>query len=92
MRRHNHPQWLCFAALLLLSACDSAIIQEAQRAEDEGNVISNEAMEAMYPQSFRSGSPVYLERDFEAGADLICDEIKAKYDRDICSEPEIHWR
>lgn len=92
MKRRTHSRWLCLLALLLLSACDSAMIQEAQRAEDEGEVISNEAMEAMYPQSFRSGSPVYLERDFEAGADFICDEIKAKHDRDICSEPEIHWR
>ena len=83
---------LCTPLLMLAAACDSAVVDEAQRAEDEGAVVSNEAMKAMYPASFRPGSPVYLERDFEAGADFICDEIKAKYDRDICSEPDIHWR
>lgn len=84
--------WLCFPVLLITSACDSAIVDEAQRAEDEGAVVNNQAMEAMYPQTFRPGSPAYLERDFEAGADFICDEIKAKHKRDICSEPDIHWR
>ncbi|GAO79034.1 hypothetical protein [Sphingopyxis sp. C-1] len=69
---------LCIPLLLLTSACDSAIVDEAQRAEDEGAVVNNGAMEAMYPETFRPGSPAYLERDFEAGADFICDEIKAK--------------
>jgi len=84
--------WLCAPLLMLATACDSAIVDEAQRAEDEGAVVDNGAMEAMYPETFRSGSPAYLERDFEAGADFICDEIKAKHKRDICSEPEINWR
>ncbi|MGR4893309.1 hypothetical protein ACIPPQ_19965 [Sphingopyxis sp. LARHCG72] len=83
---------LCIPLLLLTSACDSAIVDEAQRAEDEGAVVNNGTMEAMYPETFRPGSPAYLERDFEAGADFICDEIKAKHKRDICSEPDIHWR
>lgn len=59
---------------------------------DDGAVVNNEAMVAMYPSTFRPGSPAYLERDFEAGADFICDEIKVKYQRDICSEPDINWR
>ena len=54
--------------------------------------IDNAAMAEMYPRSFRAGDPAYSERDFEAGADFICDEIKAKYERDICSEPAINWR
>lgn len=55
-------------------------------------VISNDVMTTMYPEAFRPGDPPYLERDYEAGADFICDEIEAEYDRDICAEPEINWR
>lgn len=83
---------LCIPLFLLTSACDSAIVDEAQRAEDEGATIDNDAMKAIYPETFRPGAPAYLERDFEAGADFICDEIKAKHHRDICSESEIDWR
>lgn len=78
--------------LLTVAGCGSAIVDEARRAEKEGEVVSNEAMRAMYPKSFRPGSPAYLERDFEAGADFICDEIRAQRGQDICSEPDIHWR
>lgn len=84
--------WLCIPLLFSIAACDSAIVDEAQRAEDEGATIDNDAMKAMYPETFRPGAPAYLERDFEAGVDFICDEIKAKHHRDICSEPEIDWR
>ncbi|MBB6425156.1 hypothetical protein [Sphingopyxis sp. JAI128] len=84
--------WLCAPLLMLATACDSAIVDEAQRAEDQGAVVSNEAMTSMYPETFRPGSPAYLERDFEAGANFICDEIKTKHGRDICSEPDINWR
>ncbi|WP_173205234.1 hypothetical protein [Sphingopyxis sp. BSNA05] len=84
--------WMLLPALALTTACNSSLVEEAKQAEKDGRVISNEAMSALYPQSFRSGSPKYLERDFEAGADFICDEIKAKYQRDICSEEEINWR
>ena len=84
--------WLCIPLLLAIAACDSAIVDEAQRAEDEGATIDNDVMLGMYPETFRPGSPAYLERDFEAGADFICDEIKAKHQRDICSESEINWR
>lgn len=78
--------------LLTIAGCGSAVVDEARRAEKEGEVVSNEAMQAMYPESFRPGSPAYLERDFEAGADFICDEIRARRGEDICSEPDIHWR
>lgn len=80
------------ALLIILAGCDSEIVNEAKRAEDEGEVISNDIMVSMHPKTFRPGSPAYLERDFEAGADFICDEIKEKHGRDICSEPEIRWR
>jgi len=83
---------LCFPALALTTACNTSLIEEAKQAEIDGRVISNELMSELYPQSFRPGSPKYLERDFEAGADFICDEIKAKYQRDICSEEKINWR
>lgn len=82
----------CIPLLVFVAACDSALIEEAEKAENNGRTINNEVMQGMYPHSFRPGSPAYLERDFEAGADLICDEIRAKYQRDICSEPEINWR
>lgn len=68
------------AALLLTSGCESP------------EVISNELMQEMYPDTFRSGDPPYLERDFEAGADFICDEVKTETGRDLCSEPNINWR
>lgn len=85
-------KWLWLSALAITAACDSSVIREAKQAENEGRVISNELMSEMYPQSFRPGFPRYLERDFEAGADFICDDIRNKYQRDICSEPEINWR
>jgi len=66
--------------LLLASGCDSP------------SVISNESMQEMYPDTFHSGHPPYLERDFEAGADFICDEVKNEIGRDLCSEPSINWR
>lgn len=85
-------KWLCIPLLALTAACDSQILKEAKHAEKNGAVISNEMMSAMYPQSFHPGTPPYLERDFEAGADFICAEIRTKYRRDICSETEINWK
>lgn len=77
---------------MLTAACDSSVVKEAKRAEADGRVVDNQIMMAMYPSTFRPGRPPYLERDFEAGADFICDEIQAKYKRDICAEPKINWR
>lgn len=84
--------WLSVPLLALTTACDSSLLREAKVAEREGRTISNEMMAGLYPQSFRPGEPPYLERDFEAGADFICDEIKVKLERDVCSEPEVNWR
>ena len=84
--------WLCIPVLSLVTACDSSVVKEAKQAESSGSVISNEFMLAQYPESFRPGDPPYLERDFEAGADFICDEIALKYHRDMCSDPQINWR
>lgn len=84
----------CFDLLILLgflSACSDVAV-EAQKAKDDGRVISNEAMTAMYPDTFRPGDPQYLERDFEAGADFICDEIKKKRNDDVCASDDINWR
>lgn len=83
---------LCIPILALTTGCESKLTREAREAEEDGRVISNEMMSQMYPKSFRPGTPQYLERDFEAGADFICDEIRIKYDRDICKESEIKWR
>lgn len=85
-------KWLCIPALAFTTACDSSLIREAKKAENDERVISNELMSEIYPKSFEPGSPKYLERDFEAGADFICDEIKIKYLYDICAEPQINWR
>lgn len=91
-RRVTARKWMWLPALALTAACDSSLVREAKQAERDGRIISNELMSGMYPKSFRPGRPPYLERDFEAGADFICDEIKIKLERDICSEPQINWR
>lgn len=92
IRALRASRWLSISALMVLSACDSSLVSEAKRAERDDRVISNEMMSSSYPRSFRPGSPPYLERDFEAGADFICDQIRVEYQRDICSEPEMNWR
>lgn len=97
-RRKTLLAVICLVFPPLISSCsvpsplDSSIVKEAKKAEREGRVISNELMAEMYPSSFRDGTPPYLERDFEAGADFICDEIERKYKRDICAESDIGWR
>ncbi len=81
------------AVLVTASACqDTEIQQEAKQGEKDGRVINNDLMTATYPSTFRPGNPAYLERDFEAGADFICDEINLKYKRDLCAEDRIEWR
>jgi hypothetical protein len=94
MAENGAPYWTCLAvAITTLGAVGcSDLVQEAKEAEDDGRVISNEIMQEMYPASFRPGNPKYLERDFEAGADFICDEIKIHYGSDLCAEPKIKWR
>lgn len=81
-------------SVILLSACSSPspITTEAENAEKDGRTISNDMMMSWYPNTYKAGSPSYLERDFEAGADLVCDQILYEYKRDICSESKIHWR
>ena len=91
-RRLRLARWTWVPLLALAAACDSSLLREAKVAESKGRTISNEMMLGMYPQSFRPGEPQYLERDFEAGADFICDEIKLKLERDVCAEPQINWR
>ena len=88
----RHARWLWFPAFALLLACDSSLVREAKNAESKGRTISNDMMKQLYPSSFRPGEPPYLERDFEAGADFICDEIELKLERDVCSEAQIKWR
>ncbi len=83
---------LLIPSLLLLTGCSSPVVTEAKRAEEDGQVISNDLMKQWYPNTYKPGTPSYLERDFEAGADLICDQILYEYKRDICSESKIHWR
>jgi hypothetical protein len=89
-------KWLtCVSLLSLTAACgvtDSSVVSEARLAEQEGRIIDNELMYSMYPKSFRKGNPKYLERDFEAGVNFMCDEFRAQYGKDICAEPAIHWR
>ena len=89
-------KWLlCIFLLPLIAACgvtDSSIVREARQAEEEGRIIDNEMMLSVYPKSYRKGHPKYLERDFEAGANFMCDEFRAQYGKDVCAEPEIKWR
>ena len=94
-------KWAIIPVVALTPGCDSSdsidsrsssVVAEAIKADFDGRIISNEIMEQTYPHSFRAGSPEYIERDFEAGADFICDEIEFKYGRDICAEPDINWR
>ena len=84
------------ALAAVLSGCNSvvgeSVVGEALKAERDGRIINNEMMAATYPSSFRRGQPPYLERDFEAGADFICDEIRLKRGRDLCAEKDINWR
>jgi hypothetical protein len=79
------------ALAAVLSGCNS-VVGEALKAERDGRVINNEMMAATYPSSFRRGQPPYLERDFEAGAAFICEEIRLKRGRDLCAEKDINWR
>lgn len=80
------------ASLALLCGCGQGVLTEAATAQNEGRIINNEMMAATYPGTFRPGKPPYLERDFEAGADFICDEIKLKRGKDICADTDIKWR
>lgn len=75
-----------------VTGCGNGVVTEARKAEREGRIINNEVMGSMYRSSFRRGDPPYLERDFEAGADFICDEIKQKRGKDLCSDEDINWR
>ena len=77
---------------IVVIGCTDGIVAEAVTAEREGRIINNQMMSSIYPNSFSPADPPYLERDFEAGADFICDEIKQKRGRDICSDEDINWR
>ena len=79
------------ANIALVTSCSDLAV-EAIDAEREGRVVNNEIMHEMYPESYKSGEPQYLERDFEAGADFICDEIRFKYGEDLCSSEIMGWR
>ena len=79
--------------LLALTASESQLVKEATAAEADGRTINNEMMQKIYPRDFRAGYPAYLERDFAAGADLICDAIRTEYNQDLCSTKNgIGWR
>ena len=78
--------------MAVLGGCGQGVVTEAVKAEWDGRIINNEVMAETYPSTFRPGKAPYLERDFEAGADFICNEIKLKRGKDICSDPDINWR
>jgi hypothetical protein len=81
---------VCFIAL---TASQSQLVKEARAAEADGRTINNDTMQTFYPQDFRAGYPAYLERDFEAGADLICNAIQNEFNQDLCStNGGIGWR
>jgi len=76
---------------MTLGGCDG-VATESMRASNEGRIIDNEMMGEAYPSSYVPGAPAYLERDFEAGANFICDEIMLKRGQDICAQSDINWR
>jgi hypothetical protein len=86
------PRFAIVGVMASLAGCAGEVAKEADKAERDGRIINNEMMVAWYPSSFSPGSPPYLERDFEAGADFICDEIKRKRGQDICADADIKWR
>lgn len=71
---------------------NNPVVQKCINAVKEKELISNDTMAIMYPHTYHKASPQYLEIDFEAGADFICDTIQYHYKTDICSTKEIHWR
>lgn len=79
-------------SLALLCGRGKGAVTEAAKAQHEGRVINNEMMAAAYPSTFHPGAPPYLERDFEVGAEFICDEVKLKRGKDVCAEADINWR
>lgn len=90
--RRKIPRFAIVGVMASLAGCEGEVAKEAYKAERDGRIINNETMVAWYPSSFSPGSPPYLERDFEAGANFICDEIKRKRDQDICADADIKWR
>ncbi len=84
--------WTLAGLTTTLFGCSDDVVKEAVGAKNEGRIINNQMMSDTYPSSFYPGSPPYLERDFEAGADFICDEIKRKRQRDVCADADINWR
>lgn len=67
------------------------IVEQCAMSVKHGNVISNELMLSMYPHTYKVGTPQYIERDYEAGANFICATIKHEYGRDLCAEEKVHW-
>src|SRR3546814_19751763 len=84
--------WICVPLLLIASGCESPVVNKAKDAVNRDEIIGNQIMSEMYPQSFRPGTPQYIERDFEAGAHFICDAINAKQKRDNYAESALNHR
>jgi len=80
------------ATTVFFNMSRSQLVKEAIAAEKDGRTINNMLMRGMYPKTFNAGRPPYLERDFEAGADFVCDEIQAEFKMDMCSQEGIGWR
>jgi len=85
-------RFIIVCAAACLGGCDEGVVVEAAKASREGRVINNDLMAGWYPTSFIAGNPPYLERDYEAGVNFICDEIKQKRKHDFCADPDINWR
>lgn len=79
-------------AVIVLSI--SWVFSSEEHSEDHRYYrrIDNTIMRSMYPYTYVPGNPPYIERDFEAGADFICDEILRHHKRDLCAEQPIRWR
>src|SRR3546814_15021260 len=48
--------WICVPLLLIASGCESPVVNKAKDAVNRDEIIDNQIMSEMYPQSFRPGT------------------------------------
>lgn len=65
----------------------------AQEEAKKGNILVNSGwfFTNESEKAFKPATPQYLERDFEAGANYICDYLQLKTGEDFCHSI-INWR
>ena len=83
----------CIVGYLFSQCMLSPVAKFAQQEAKEGRLILNEGWLVSEEEklAFKPATPQYLERDFEAGADYICDQFLIKTKEDFC-HTIIKWR